>query len=40
MTTLTAYFGWPHQGFTETDAATVLGGARIAGDLTRPESWD
>ncbi|MBM0258531.1 hypothetical protein [Micromonospora sp. 4G55] len=37
---LTARFGWPQQGFTESDAATVLGGARIEGDLTRPESWD
>ncbi|MEV0724035.1 hypothetical protein AB0I37_14790 [Micromonospora purpureochromogenes] len=37
---LVARFGWPQQGFTEADAATVLGGARIADDLTRPESWD
>ncbi|MBQ0894069.1 hypothetical protein KBX37_13340 [Micromonospora sp. U56] len=37
---LTARFGPAPQGFTEADAATVLGGARIADDLTRPESWD
>lgn len=37
---LIADFGWPAQGFTEADAATVLAGARIAEDLTRPESWD
>ncbi|MEU4714782.1 hypothetical protein AB0F73_14135 [Micromonospora purpureochromogenes] len=37
---LTARFGRPGQGFTESDAVTVLGGARIAVDLTRPESWD
>ena len=37
---LTARFGRPGQGFTESDAITVLAGARIADDLTRPESWD
>ncbi|MER7335492.1 MULTISPECIES: hypothetical protein [unclassified Micromonospora] len=37
---LTARFGWPLHGFTEADAAVVLGGARVAEDLTRPETWD
>ncbi|WP_446216637.1 hypothetical protein [Micromonospora sp. IBHARD004] len=37
---LIADFGWPGKGFTETDAATVLAGARVAKDLTRPETWD
>ncbi|PWU58633.1 hypothetical protein DLE60_20735 [Micromonospora globispora] len=37
---LVADFGWPAQGFTEADAATALAGARVADDLTRPESWD
>ncbi|TDC29365.1 hypothetical protein E1211_26125 [Micromonospora sp. 15K316] len=37
---LVAAFGWPYQGFTEADAATVLGGARVADDLTRPERWN
>ncbi|MEU4645187.1 hypothetical protein [Micromonospora sp. NPDC023814] len=37
---LTARFGWPHHGFTEADATTVLGGAQVAEDLSRPETWD
>ncbi|MFE9691387.1 hypothetical protein [Micromonospora sp. NPDC005806] len=37
---LIADFGWPGQGFTEADAAIVLVGARVAKDLTRPETWD
>jgi hypothetical protein len=37
---LTAAYGWPRQGFTEADAVTVLAGARVAGDLTRPGTWD
>ncbi|MER5336045.1 hypothetical protein [Micromonospora sp. NPDC002717] len=37
---LVADFGWPFDGFTEQDAALVLGGARVAEDLTRPETWD
>ncbi|MFC8617000.1 hypothetical protein ACFT9M_11350 [Micromonospora purpureochromogenes] len=36
---LTAMFGWPGSGFTEADAATALGGVRLADDLARPESW-
>ncbi|SCG58738.1 hypothetical protein [Micromonospora inositola] len=39
-THLIADFRWPGKGFTETDAATVLAGARVAKDLTRPETWD
>ncbi|WP_406041461.1 hypothetical protein OG799_34445 [Micromonospora sp. NBC_00898] len=37
---LTADFGWPVKGFTEVDAATVLAGAQVAKDLSRPETWD
>ncbi|MFU8852009.1 hypothetical protein ACNAW0_13635 [Micromonospora sp. SL1-18] len=33
-------FGWPGKGFTEADAATVLVGARVAKDVSRPETWD
>ncbi|SCE82817.1 hypothetical protein GA0074695_1429 [Micromonospora viridifaciens] len=32
-------FGWPGQGFTEADAATVLVGARVAQDVSRPDTW-
>ncbi|MEV0806117.1 hypothetical protein [Micromonospora sp. NPDC050200] len=37
---LTVWFGWPHQGFTEADAATVLAGVDLATDLTRPDTWE
>ncbi|MFJ6198579.1 hypothetical protein [Micromonospora sp. NPDC092111] len=37
---LVARFGWPYEGFTDDDAATVLGGAVVATDLTRPETWN
>ncbi|MFV2114390.1 hypothetical protein ACFHW0_18900 [Micromonospora sp. LOL_025] len=37
---LTARFGWPSQGFTEADAAVVLGGAQVAPDLADPRTWD
>ncbi|MFI9640957.1 sigma factor [Micromonospora sp. NPDC051925] len=37
---LTASYGWPSRGFTEADAATVLGGAVVADDLTRPDTWN
>ena len=37
---LIATYGWPMRGFTEADAATVLAGAQVAKDLTRPETWD
>ncbi|MEU9508339.1 hypothetical protein AB0D32_18920 [Micromonospora sp. NPDC048170] len=37
---LVADFGWPFGGFTEQDAALVLGGAWVAEDLGRPETWD
>ncbi|MEU5946427.1 hypothetical protein ABZ793_12800 [Micromonospora sp. NPDC047465] len=37
---LVADFGWPFDGFTEQDAALVLGGARVAEDPIRPETWD
>ncbi|MBU8856750.1 MULTISPECIES: hypothetical protein [unclassified Micromonospora] len=44
---LTVDFAWPFPGdrpagqvdFTETDAATVLAGAEVAKDLTRPQTW-
>ncbi|MFI1193455.1 hypothetical protein ACH4T9_09355 [Micromonospora sp. NPDC020750] len=36
---LVASFGGSYRGFTEADAAKVLGGARVAEDLTRPETW-
>ncbi|WP_329013963.1 hypothetical protein OG271_05525 [Micromonospora rifamycinica] len=36
---LAVRFGPPRQGFTEADAATVLGGAVPADDLTRPATW-
>ncbi|MGV9215433.1 hypothetical protein ACTFTM_26560 [Micromonospora sp. RB23] len=36
---LTANFGWPAQGYTEQDAATVLGGAQVAEHLDRPTTW-
>ncbi|MEU4334681.1 hypothetical protein AB0F59_08650 [Micromonospora lupini] len=36
---LTANFGWPAQGYTEADAATVLGGAQVAEHLDRPTTW-
>lgn len=44
-TTVLADFGWPWQGeppahiFTEADATTVLAGAQVTADPTRPESW-
>ncbi|SCG52357.1 hypothetical protein [Micromonospora coxensis] len=37
---VTARFGWPNRGFTEADAAVVLGGARLADDLSRPSTWN
>ncbi|WP_420115719.1 hypothetical protein [Micromonospora sp.] len=37
---LAVRFGPPRRGFTEADAATVLGGAVLADDLTRPATWD
>ncbi|MEH0971031.1 hypothetical protein V6U77_07810 [Micromonospora sp. CPCC 205546] len=37
---LTARFGWPSHGFTEADAAVVLGGSRVAADLADPRTWD
>ncbi|MEU1685869.1 hypothetical protein [Micromonospora sp. NPDC005707] len=36
---LTATFGWPGQGFTEADAGALLGGARLAEDPTRLQTW-
>ncbi|MEV5631297.1 hypothetical protein [Micromonospora tulbaghiae] len=44
---LTVDFAWPFPGdrpagqvdFTETDAAAVLAGAKVATDLTRPQTW-
>ncbi|WP_405105073.1 hypothetical protein OG559_17355 [Micromonospora sp. NBC_01405] len=36
---LVASFGGSYRGFTEADATKVLGGARVAEDLTRPETW-
>ncbi|MET8529217.1 hypothetical protein [Micromonospora sp. NPDC005172] len=44
-TTVLADFGWPWQGeppahiFTEADATSVLAGAQVTADPTRPESW-
>ncbi|MGR6321774.1 hypothetical protein Q2K19_16815 [Micromonospora soli] len=37
---LVADFGWPGEGFTAADAATVLAGAQVAKDLSHPETWD
>ncbi|GGO08798.1 hypothetical protein [Micromonospora parathelypteridis] len=36
---LTADFGWPVQGYTEDDAAVVLGGAQVAEHLDQPTTW-
>ncbi|MEU4770722.1 hypothetical protein [Micromonospora sp. NPDC023644] len=36
---LIANFGWPYEGFTEADAAVVLGGAQVAADPADPQSW-
>ncbi|MEH0929287.1 hypothetical protein [Micromonospora sp. CPCC 205558] len=36
---VTAGWGLPHRGFTEEDAATVLGGVQIAEHLDRPSTW-
>ncbi|MEV4480447.1 hypothetical protein [Micromonospora coxensis] len=37
---VTARFGPPYRGFTEADATVVLGGARLADDLSRPSTWE
>ncbi|MGY0005838.1 hypothetical protein [Micromonospora sp. I033] len=37
---LLADYGWPETGFDQQDAALVLGGAQVAPDPTRPETWD
>ncbi|WP_327041805.1 hypothetical protein OG400_00920 [Micromonospora ureilytica] len=36
---VTAGWGLPHRGFTEEDAATVLGGVQVAEHLDRPATW-
>ncbi|MEU7921851.1 hypothetical protein ACGFIP_22825 [Micromonospora zamorensis] len=36
---LSVDFGWPAQGYTEEDAATVLSGAQVAEHLDRPDTW-
>ncbi|MET8466586.1 hypothetical protein [Micromonospora zamorensis] len=36
---LSVDFGWPAQGYTEEDAATVLGGAQVAEHLDQPDTW-
>ncbi|WP_410811609.1 hypothetical protein [Micromonospora sp. 067-2] len=36
---LTANFGSPYQGFTEADAAAVLGAAQVAEHLDQPATW-
>lgn len=33
-------FGWPYEGFTEADAAVLLGGVQVAGDPGDPQTWD
>lgn len=37
---LLANYGSPEHGFDQRDAAVVLGGAQVAPDPTRPETWD
>ncbi|SCL65423.1 hypothetical protein [Micromonospora peucetia] len=37
---LIANFGWPYEGFTEADAAVLLGGAKVASDAADPQTWD
>jgi len=33
-------FGGLYEGFTEADAAILLGGAQVAPDLAEPQTWD